>query len=123
MAQIANTRQVLPFRPTPKTDNGVPAPVLDQPRIARPWRLTVALKWLYHMLFVRPVGRRARHEGLHGMGDHALRDIGLRRSDVGGSASGMVSLERMAAGYPSAGPLVVPDQPPSPKLVRLNRAA
>lgn len=111
------------FAPNPPCGLRMPLP-LRRPATARRWRVTSALLWLFRLLFVTPIGRRAREERLAMMSDRDLRDIGLRRSDIGGSVSGMVRLDAAVGSYPSAGPLVVSDRRGDPlTLVRLNRAA
>lgn len=117
--------QVLPidFTPNPAAGSRAPLP-LRRPGTARRWRVMSALMGLFRLLFVTPIGRRAREEHLGALSDRALRDIGLMRADIGAFASGMVRLDAAVGGYPSAGPLVVSDRrghPPT--LVRLNRAA
>jgi uncharacterized protein YjiS (DUF1127 family) len=111
------------FAPNPPSEQPTPMP-LRRPVTARRWRVMSALLWLFRLLFVTPIGRRAREERLGALSDRALRDIGLMRSDIGASASGMVPLDAALGGYPSAGPLVVSDRRGQPlTLVRLNRAA
>jgi hypothetical protein len=126
MSQNAqDTGQVLPidFTPNPAAGSRAPLP-LRRPDSARRWSVTAALMWLIRLLFVTPIGRRAREESLGVLSDRTLRDIGLTRSDIGAFASGMVRLDAALGGYPSAGPLVVSDRRGRPlTLVRLNRAA
>ena len=83
-----------------------------------------ALLWLYRLLFVQPVGRRAREERLGALPDRILRDIGLKRVDVRAAAWGAVRLRDLLRDYPSAGPLYVCGRPDFPlTLVRLSEAA
>jgi uncharacterized protein YjiS (DUF1127 family) len=120
---VHETGQVLPVRFAPGPPSGSPLP-LRRPEMARRSRVTSALLWLIRTLFVTPIGRRAREERLGMLSDRALRDIGLMRSDIGASVSGMMRLDAAVAAYPSAGPLVVSDRRGHPlTLVRLNRAA
>jgi uncharacterized protein YjiS (DUF1127 family) len=94
------------------------------PQPARRPRLIRALLWLFRLLFVRPVGRRAREERLGGLPDRTLRDIGLRRADMRAAAWGLVRLGELVRAYPSAGPLCVCGRPGYPlALVRLSKAA
>jgi len=122
---VHETAQVLPVRFAPGPPRGSSASLpLHRPATARRWRVTDALMWLLRLLFVTPIGRRAREERLGALSDRALRDIGLMRSDIGASTSGMVRLDAAVGAYPSAGPLVVSDRRGHPlTLVRLNRAA
>ena len=104
----------------------LPAPLQHRPlpRPARPSRLMRALRWLFRLLFVQPVGRRARAERLRALPDRTLRDIGLRRADVQAAASDLVWLCDLVPAYPSAGPLYVCGRPDfRPTLVRLREAA
>lgn len=125
MAQIANdTRQVLPIRPTSKIPTEVTAPMLGQPQIARPWRVIVVLKWLFQMLLVRPVGRRARLEGIGKLSDRALRDIGLMRCDTAGTVPGLAPLQEHPGDHASIRTLAACEEPRhSLTVVRLNQAA
>ena len=103
-----------------------PAPLVRRPlpQPARPPRLVGALLWLYRLLFVQPVGRRAREERLGALSDRILRDIGLKRVDVRAAAWGAVRLRDLLRDYPSAGPLYVCGRPDFPlTLVRLSEAA
>jgi uncharacterized protein YjiS (DUF1127 family) len=124
MQQIArHATQPLP------AESGAPAlPVPLQhrplPRRARPPRLIRALLWLFRLLFVQPVGRRARAERLRALPDRTLRDIGLRRADIQAVATGLVRLCDLVRAYPSAGPLYVCGRPGfRPTVVRLDEAA
>ena len=100
-----------------------PLPHRPLPRPARPSRLLAALLWPIRLLFVQPVGRRARAERLGALPDRALRDIGLKRADVRAAALGMVRLPDLLR-YPSAGPLCVCGRPDFRlTLVRLSEAA
>jgi len=126
MPQIFHdTGRVLPLRPAPNAPTAATARLPPpRPKITRRWRVTSALLWLVRLLFVTPIGRRAREERLGMLSDRALRDIGLTRSDIGASTSGMVPVDAAVGAYPSAGPLVVSDRRGRPlTLVRLNRAA
>jgi uncharacterized protein YjiS (DUF1127 family) len=112
--------QALPAR------RDVPAapPHRPLPRAARPPRLVAALLWLVRLLFVQPVGRRARAERLGALPERTLRDIGLKRADVRAVTWGMLPLRDVAPAYPSAGPLYVCGRPDFPlTLVRLGKAA
>jgi hypothetical protein len=123
MPQNAHAGQVLTVRFAPYPPAGASAQP-RRPEPARRWPVTAALLWLFRLLFVTPIGRRAREERLATLSDRALRDIGLTRSDIGASATGMVPLIAAASGYPSAGPLMVSDRHGEPlTLIRLNRAA
>jgi uncharacterized protein YjiS (DUF1127 family) len=124
MQQIArHATQPLPVEPgTP----ALPVPLQHRPlpRPARRPRLIRALLRLFHLLFVQPVGRRARAERLGTLPDRTLRDIGLRRTDVQAAAYGVVRLCDLVRAYPSAGPLCVCGRPGfRPALVRLDKAA
>ena len=101
------------------------APLVRRPLPqARPPRLMAALLWLYRLLLVRPVGRRAREERLGALSDQTLRDIGLKRADVRAAAWGRVRLGDVLRAYPSAGPLYVCGRPGFRlTLVRLGEAA
>lgn len=93
------------------------------PRSGRRSRVIAALLWLYRLLFVQPVGRRAREERLCALSDRTLRDIGLGRADVQAAMFGVVRLSEVMR-YPSAGPLYVCGRPGfRPMLVPLNEAA
>jgi hypothetical protein len=118
-----DTGQVLPIRPAPRRPDRSGAPLPRRPAPKR-WRVTSALLWLFRLLFVTPIGRRAREESLAMLSERALCDIGLTRSDIGASTSGMVALDTAVRAYPSAGLLVVSDRHGRPlTMVRLNRAA
>jgi uncharacterized protein YjiS (DUF1127 family) len=124
MQQIArHATQPLPVEPgTP----ALPVPLQHRPlpRSARRPRLVRALLRLVRLLFVQPVGRRARAERLGALSDRTLRDIGLRRTDVQAAAYGVVRLCDLVRAYPSAGPLYVCGRPGfRPTLVRLDKAA
>jgi uncharacterized protein YjiS (DUF1127 family) len=87
-------------------------------------RLIALLLWLYRLLLVRPVGRRARDERLGMLPERTLRDIGLKRADVQAAAWGPVRLCDVVGNYPSAGPLYPCGRPGfRPTLVRLREAA
>jgi hypothetical protein len=121
MVQYA--RQPLPVRPgaiaSPPTLLRCPPPPP-----ARPSRLLGPLLWLYRLLFVRPVGRRAREDRLRALPDRILRDIGLNRPGVQAAAWGMVRLGDLVHKYPCAGPLYVCGRAGfRPTLVRLREAA
>jgi uncharacterized protein YjiS (DUF1127 family) len=103
-----------------------PAPLVRRPlpQPATPPCLVAALLWLYRLLFVQPVGRKAREERLGALSDRLLRDIGLKRVDVQAAAWGMVRLRDLLRDYPSASPLYVCGRPGfRPTLVRLSEAA
>jgi uncharacterized protein YjiS (DUF1127 family) len=103
-----------------------PAPLVCRPlpQPARPSRLVGALRWLYRLLLVRPVGRRVREEHLRALPDRTLRDIGLKRADVQAAAWGLVRLRDVVRDYPNAGPLYVCGRPGFRlTLVRLREAA
>jgi uncharacterized protein YjiS (DUF1127 family) len=123
MRQIAQDAvQRLPVR------SGVPASaplaLRPLPQPARRSRVLGALRWLYRLLLVRPVGRRAREERLAALPARILRDIGLRRADVQASAWGLVRLQKVVPDYPSAGPLYVCGRPGfRPTVVCLRKAA
>jgi uncharacterized protein YjiS (DUF1127 family) len=116
-------------RQQPPARRGVPVPRLPLPlhplpQTARPSRLIAALRCLLHLLFVRPVGRRARAERLTALPERSLRDIGLRRADVQAAACGLVPLAAVMRAYPSAGPLCICGRPGfRPTVVRLGKAA
>jgi uncharacterized protein YjiS (DUF1127 family) len=94
------------------------------PQPVRPPRLVGALLWLYRLLLVRPVGRRARADRLGALSDRILRDIGLKRADLQAAAWGAVRLRDVVRDYPSAGPLYVCGRPGFRlTLVRLGEAA
>jgi uncharacterized protein YjiS (DUF1127 family) len=101
------------------------APLVRRPSPpARPPRLMAVLLWLYRLLLVRPVGRRAREERLGALSDRILRDIGLKRADLQAAAWGRVRLRDLLRDYPSAGPLYVCGRPGFRlTLVRLGVAA
>ena len=104
----------------------VPTPLMRRPlpEPERPRRLVGALLWLYRLLFVQPVGRRAREERLGALSDRIMRDIGLKRVDVRAATWGAVRLRDLLPDYPSAGPLYVCGRPDFPlTLVRLSEAA
>lgn len=114
-------------QPLPVRSGALPALVpLQHRRLPRPgWlpRLVGALRRLFRLVFVQPVGRRAREERLGALPDRILRDIGLKRADVQAAAWGMVRLSEVMR-YPRAGPLYVCGRPGfRPTLVRLSVAA
>jgi hypothetical protein len=87
-------------------------------------RVIGALWWLVRMLFVQPIGRRAREDRLGALGDRTLQDIGLKRADVHAAAWGIVALGEAVPDYPGAGPLVACGPQGYPlALVRLSEAA
>jgi hypothetical protein len=99
-------------------------PLRPLPRAPRPPRPIAALLCLFRLLFVRPVGRRAREERLAALPERCLRDIGLRRPDVQAAAWGRVPLAAIVRAYPSAGPLCICGRPGfRPTVVRLGKAA
>jgi uncharacterized protein YjiS (DUF1127 family) len=96
-------------------------PLPGRPRRAR---LLRALRWLYRLLLVRPVGRRARAERLGALPERILRDIGLKRADVRAAACDRVRLDEVLWTYPSPGPLYICGRPDFRlTLVRLRKAA
>jgi uncharacterized protein YjiS (DUF1127 family) len=115
-------RQPLPDRRVAITSL---APLVRRPPPqSRPPRLMAVLLWLYRLLLVRPVGRRARAERLGALSDRTLRDIGLKRADLQAAAWGRVRLRDVLLHYPSAGPLYVCGRPDFPlTLVPLGEAA
>jgi hypothetical protein len=101
-----------------------PLPLRPLPWAPRPPRPIAALLCLFRLLFVRPVGRRAREERLAALPERSLRDIGLRRPDVQAAAWGLVPLAAVVRAYPSAGPLCICGRPGfRPTVVRLGKAA
>jgi uncharacterized protein YjiS (DUF1127 family) len=123
-------RQMAPYarQPLPVRSGGLAAPALRArrplPQAVRLPRLIGVLLWLYRLLLVQPVGRRARDERLGALPDRTLRDIGLKRVDVHAAAWGRVRLRDVVRAYPSAGPLYVCGRPGfRPTLVRLSEAA
>jgi hypothetical protein len=117
-----HTGQVVQIRPAPRPAARSDAPLPRRPGTTR--RVMSALLWLLRLLFVTPIGRRAREERLSMLSERALRDIGLTRSHIDASTSGMVPLDAAVRAYPSAGPLMVSDRRGRPlTVVRLNRAA
>jgi uncharacterized protein YjiS (DUF1127 family) len=106
-------RQMAPYArpPLPARPGAMASPVplahRPLPQAARPPRLIAALLWLYRLLLVQPVGRRAREDRLGALPDRTLRDIGLERADVRAAAWGLVRLRDLVRAYPSAGPLYV----------------
>jgi uncharacterized protein YjiS (DUF1127 family) len=123
MRQIA--RHVQPLRvPSPAIAAPRPTTHRPLPGWGRRSRLIAALLWLYRLLLVRPVGRRARAEHLSALPERTLRDIGLKRADVRAAACDLVRLDDVMWGYPSAGPLYICGRPDfRPTLVRLSEAA
>jgi hypothetical protein len=114
-------------QPAPARSGTLPARVPVQhrplPQPARLPRVVGALRRLFRLLFVRPVGRRAREERVGALPDRILRDIGLKRADVQAAVLGMVRVSDVMR-YPSAGPLYVCGRPGfRPTLVRLGEAA
>lgn len=114
-------------QPLPAGSGALVARVPPQRRpLPQPARLPPvlrALRRLFRLLLVQPVGRRAREERLGALPDRILRDIGLKRADVQAAALGMVRLSDVMR-YPSAGRLYVCGRPGfRPTLVRLDRAA
>ena len=120
--RASHTRQPLPDR---RVAIASLAPLVRRPPPqARPPRLVGALLWLYRLLLVRPVGRRAREERLGALPGRILHDIGLKRVDVQAAAWGAVRLRDVVRAYPSAGPLYVCGRPGFRlTLVRLGEAA
>lgn len=101
-----------------------PLPRRPLPRPPRRPRLITALLRLLRLLFVEPVGRRAREERLAALPERILRDIGLRRADVQAAAWRLVPLTAVMQPYPSSGPLYVCGRPGfRPVVVRLSKAA
>lgn len=126
-AMAPHARQRLPVRdgasvsPPALRHRALAYRLLRQP--ARRLRVVAALLWVYRLLFVQPVGRRAREERLRALPGRTLRDIGLRRADVQAAAFGMLRLSEIVR-YPRAGPLCVCGRPGfRPVLVRLSEAA
>jgi len=122
MQQMAQQARQLPVR-----SGALPARVPLQhrplPQAARLPRVLRALRRLFRLLLVQPVGRRAREERIDALPDRIMRDIGLRRADVQAATAGLVCLPDVMR-YPSAGPLYVCGRPGfRPTLVRLDRAA
>jgi uncharacterized protein YjiS (DUF1127 family) len=92
-------------------------------RAHRP-RMIGALLWLMHLLFVQPIGRRAREERLGALCDRTLQDIGLKRADLHAALWGIVALGEAVPDYPSAGPLVACRRQGRPRaLAGLREAA
>jgi hypothetical protein len=117
MQSMAQQARQLPVR------QGAPMPrrALRQP--ARRPRLIRALLRLFRLLFVEPVGRKAREERL-AVPERTLRDIGLRRADVQAAAWGLVPLAAVLQPYPGSGPLCICGRPDfRPVVVRLSQAA
>ena len=102
-----------------------PLPVGTAALAARtPLPMAAALLWVYRLLFVRPVGRRAREERLARLPERVLRDIGLERADLMAANAGVVRLADALPAYPGAGPLCICGRPEyRPTLVRLDAAA
>jgi uncharacterized protein YjiS (DUF1127 family) len=124
MAQMTHIRQVLPIRSTSTNETEVRMPMLGQTRSARRWRVFGALRWLLHLLFVQPVGRRARLEGLGRLSDHTLRDIGLMRVATSGYAAGQVPMHEHPRHHANVQPLAAREVPERPMtLIRLHEAA
>jgi len=116
MAQQA--RQPLPVR------HGAPMSRRPLPRRARRPRLIAGLLWLLRLLFVAPVGRKARAERLCALPERTLRDIGLQRADMQAAAWGLVPLAAVMQPYPGSGPLCICGRPDfRPVVVRLSQAA
>jgi hypothetical protein len=100
------------------------APVVPRPEITRQPRLIEAIVWLYRLLFVVPVGRRAREDRLGALSDRTLRDIGIRRADVHAAIWGRVAVRALMPHYPIDRPLVICGRPGYPlTLVRMSEAA
>jgi uncharacterized protein YjiS (DUF1127 family) len=93
-------------------------------RVSRLPRVIEALVWLYRLLFVAPVGRRAREDRLAALSDRTLADIGVRRPDAHAASWGRVPVRALMPRYPLDRPLVVCGRPGYPlALVRLSEAA
>jgi hypothetical protein len=100
------------------------APIGPLPQIGGRPRMLAALFWLYRSLFVEPVGRGAREERLQALSDRALRDVGIRRSDVHAAIWGRVPLHAVVPSYPIDRPLVVCGRQGYPlTVVRMSKAA
>lgn len=100
------------------------APVVPRPEIIRRPRVIEVLVWLYRLLFVEPIGRRARGARLAALSDRMLGDIGLRRIDVHATILGRVPVRAIVPSYPIDRPLVVCGRPGYPlTLVRISEAA
>jgi uncharacterized protein YjiS (DUF1127 family) len=113
-------RQPLPAR------GGVPVPRLPLhplPQTARSSRPMAALLRLLRLLFVEPVGRKAREERLGALPERTLRDIGLQRADVQAAALGLVPLAAVMQPYPSPRLCVCGRPGFRPVVVRLSQAA
>ncbi len=82
-----------------------------------------ALRWLLRLLFVAPVGRRARAERFAALSERTLRDIGLRRTDVQAAALGLAPLATVLQRYPSPHLCVCGRPGFRPVVVRLSKAA
>jgi hypothetical protein len=94
------------------------------PHAARRSRVIGGVRWLFRLLFVQPVGRRAREERLGALPDRILRDIGVRRAELHAAACGVVRLCDLVRNYPSAGPLYICGRPGHrPTIVQLSKAA
>ncbi|HEX5077983.1 MAG TPA: hypothetical protein VFV80_02455 [Geminicoccaceae bacterium] len=122
MQMVRHARQPSPARAgTPAVRPPLRYRPLPRPR--RPSRLLAPLLWLLRLVFVQPVGRRARAERLAALPDRALRDLGLRRADLQAAALGMLRLPDLLR-YPSAGPLYICGRAGfRPTLARLCEAA
>lgn len=130
MQQIAeNARDGGPVRLQPVTLRPRPLPANPlQPgalaSIGRRPRAVEALVWLWRLLLVRPIGRRARADRLGRLSDRALRDIGMLRADAHATALGMVPLQEVLPSYPGEGCLVAGARRGQPlSLVRMGKAA
>ena len=107
----------LPVRPQQQ-------PIGPLPKITRRPRVSEALVWLYRLLFVEPIGRRAREDRLGALSDRMLGDIGVRRADVHAASWGRVPVRALMPRYPLDRPLVVCGRPDYPlTLVRMSEAA
>jgi hypothetical protein len=97
---------------------------VGRPEITSRPRIVQALVWLYRVLLVEPVGRRARADRLAGLSDRILGDIGIRRADVHAATWGAVALRAVVPAHPADRPLVVCGRPGYPlTLVRMSEAA
>jgi hypothetical protein len=114
----------LPVEPRHPVLRQPQAPVTPRPEIIRRPRVLTALIWLYRLLFVEPIGRRAREDRLGALSDRTLAEIGVRRADVHAAIWGRVPVRAVVPSYPIDRPLVVCGRPGYPlTLVRMSEAA
>lgn len=101
-----------------------PLPPGGRPSTHRRPRPVAALLWLGRLLFVRPIGRRARADRLGGLGDGTLRDLGILRADVQAAALGLVPLHEVLPRYPGDGRVACcAARRHPPRQVRIGEAA